>query len=78
MRKIIFAFTLIGCCLLPSARCKAQNTAGIQGKVTDASGAAIANAVVSLTDLATNTVQNATTGADGQFVFTDVAPSRNC
>ncbi|MGB9031326.1 MAG: TonB-dependent receptor [Acidobacteriaceae bacterium] len=73
MRKIIFAFTLIGCCLLPSARCKAQNTPGIQGKVTDASGAAIPYAVVSLTDLATNTVQNATTGADGQFVFTRVA-----
>ena len=73
MRKIIFAFTLICCSLLPSALCKAQNTAGIQGKVADASGAAIPYAVVTLTDLATNTVQHATTGADGQFVFTRVA-----
>lgn len=41
----------------------------VQGKVLDASGAAIPNAAVSLTDVTTNKVTHATTSADGQFVF---------
>ena len=45
----------------------------VQGKVVDASGAAIRNAVISLTDLTTNKTIYATTGADGSFVFSDVA-----
>jgi len=47
----------------------AQETASIHGKVTDSSGAAIANATVSLTDLTTTNVVHTTTGADGRFVF---------
>jgi iron complex outermembrane receptor protein len=45
----------------------------VQGKVVDASGATVRNAVVSLTDLTTNKTISATTGADGSFVFNDVA-----
>ncbi len=44
----------------------------IQGKVTDSSGAAIANATVSLTDLSTTTVIHTITGAEGRFVFESV------
>ena len=50
----------------------AADEASIQGKVLDASGAAIPNAAVSLTDLTTNTVTHTRTGRDGQFVFRDV------
>ncbi len=50
----------------------AQETASIHGKVTDSSGAAIANATVSLTDLTTTNVVHTTTGADGSFVFRNV------
>jgi iron complex outermembrane receptor protein len=45
----------------------------VQGKVVDASGAAIPNAAVSLTDLGTNRVSHTTSGAEGQFVFRDVS-----
>jgi iron complex outermembrane receptor protein len=52
--------------------CSAQGGAGIRGKVVDASGAAIADAAVSLTDLSTNTTTDTTTGRDGEFVFENV------
>lgn len=58
--------TLFCCCVSFAASSR------IQGKVEDASGAAIPNAVVSLTDLTSNTVNRTTTGTDGQFVFADV------
>lgn len=73
MRKLIFAMTLFCCSLLAATAARAQSTNTIQGKVVDASGAVIPNAVVSLTDLATNTTQHATTGADGTYRFAAVA-----
>ncbi len=51
----------------------AASTSSIQGKVTDSSGATVANATVSLTDLTTTNVVHTTTGADGRFIFRDVA-----
>lgn len=51
---------------------RAQSTASVEGKVVDVSGAAIPNAAVTLTDLATSRVENTTTAADGQFVFNHV------
>ena len=59
--------TLLGCCISFAAGTQ------VQGTVVDASGAAIPNAAVSLTDLTTNKVTDTTTGADGRFVFRDVA-----
>jgi iron complex outermembrane receptor protein len=50
----------------------AQSTAAISGKVVDSSGAAVANAAVSLTTLATGSTTHTTTGADGAFKFSDV------
>ncbi len=72
MRRIVFAFSLICCSLLASAVCRAQSAGRIAGQAADASGAAIPNAVVNLTDLTTNTTRHTTTGPDGHFVFTDV------
>jgi len=50
----------------------AQSLTGVKGKVVDASGAAIPNAAVTLTDLLTNTMTHTTTDRDGRFVFNDV------
>ncbi|HWF38591.1 MAG TPA: TonB-dependent receptor [Candidatus Acidoferrales bacterium] len=44
----------------------------VTGKVMDSAGAAIPDAAVSLTDLATQKAVHTTTGADGQFTFKDV------
>lgn len=74
MRKIVFVITLVCCCLLAATTAQAQTAARIQGKVVDTSGAAVANAAVSMFDLTANTVRHAITGADGQFAFSDVAP----
>ncbi len=50
----------------------AQDAAAIKGKVEDSSGAVIANAAVTLTDLSTGNAVHATTVANGEFVFSDV------
>ncbi|HEV2325274.1 MAG TPA: TonB-dependent receptor [Terracidiphilus sp.] len=59
--------TLLCCCASFAADTQ------VQGKVVDASGAAIRNAVISLTDLTTNKTVYTTTGSDGSFVFSEVA-----
>src|SRR5580704_11364058 len=46
----------------------------ITGTVTDPSGAAVPNASVTLTNVATNTVQRATTNAGGSYNFAFIAP----
>ncbi len=47
MRKIIFAITLLCCCLLAATALRAQDATRIQGKVADVAGATIPNAAVS-------------------------------
>ena len=58
--------------LMEVAMAHAANTARIQGRVTDSSGAAIANATVSFLDLTTNQVMHTTTTAEGQFAIDNV------
>lgn len=70
MRKlIVLCFAL----LAGLATANAATSASIQGKVVDASGAAVPNAVVTLTDLTTNKLTHTTTGSAGQFEFTAVS-----
>jgi iron complex outermembrane recepter protein len=71
MRKWMagICMTLLGCTVAFAA---ATASTGVQGKVVDASGAAITNAAVTLTDLTTQNSLHATTGPDGQFNFSDV------
>ena len=64
---ICIAMALLGGCLSFAA------TTQLQGKVVDASGAAIANAAVTLTDLTSNRATNTTTDAQGQFDFSNVS-----
>ena len=58
--------------LMEVAMAHATNTARIQGRVTDSSGAAISNATVSLLDLTTNQLIHTTTTAEGQFAIDNV------
>ena len=50
-------------------------TGGMQGTVTDQSGAVLPDAAVSITDIATNTTSKTTTNNGGHFVFANVTPS---
>ncbi|MGH9679003.1 MAG: TonB-dependent receptor domain-containing protein, partial [Candidatus Acidiferrales bacterium] len=70
MRKLGFLFLLL---LLAIHICAAQTAGVISGKVTDATGAAIPKAAVSLTDLATQKTVHTTTGEDGQYTFNGVS-----
>lgn len=74
MRRLLLVvcFLVAGWMVTISAACSAQSVTAIKGRVTDAAGAAVPNAAVSLTDLTTNRAIHVTTGTDGQFVFQDV------
>ncbi len=59
-----------------SAQAQASSsTAELRGLVTDATGAAIPNAAVTLTDTTRGTTRAAITGDDGEYVFLVVPPS---
>jgi hypothetical protein len=49
-------------------------SSAISGTVTDASGAALANAEVSATDAGTKAIRSEKTGVDGRFLFSQVNP----
>ena len=70
------AVLLAFCCLAPfSAPVAAQSTFGsISGSVTDASGAAMPDATVTLTNSATEAKQTLTTGPDGLYSFVNLSP----
>ncbi len=51
-------------------------TGGVSGDITDSSGAVIANAIVTLTDLDNGSVQAASTNGSGEFRFSLVKPGR--
>ncbi len=75
VRQAAFVVILILCgAFTVCPPCSAQNGALVNGTVVDSSGATIANAVVSMTDLKANTATHTITGADGQFAFNNVAP----
>lgn len=57
--------------LIQGASSQAQTLAGISGRITDRSGAAIARVIVTLSDAAGKTRQT-TTGADGSFHLTQL------
>jgi hypothetical protein len=67
---------LIFCCLAPfGSPVAAQSTFGsISGTVTDASGAAMPDATVTLTNSATSAKQTVTTGSDGLYSFVNLTP----
>ena len=64
-------FALLICMsLLCAVGARAQETGDIVGTVTDATGAVVPNATVTLTNTGTNVSQTAQTGGDGNYLFT--------
>jgi hypothetical protein len=76
IRLAACAVLLTGCLLLPAARfASAQSTtADITGTVTDASGANIPNAKVTVTNLDTKETRTAQTSDVGDYTFTQLGP----
>jgi hypothetical protein len=59
---------------VPSLMAQSAGTSGLTGIITDPSGAAIPNVTVTLTSNDTGQTRTATTGGDGQYKFTLLAP----
>ncbi len=76
IRRTAGVITITGCLLLPAApHAFAQSTtADILGSVTDASGAAIPNATVTLTNLGTREVKTTQSTGAGDYTFTQLGP----
>jgi hypothetical protein len=67
-RKAVFLLTLL-ILLAPAAFCQ-LTTADILGTITDATGAVVPNATVTLTDLGTNEKRTVQTNTSGDYSFT--------
>ena len=69
--------TLCIVCLLLAAACFGQTFYGsIVGSVNDASGSAVPQANVTLTNLGTAERRNSTTDASGNYQFVNIAPGQ--
>src|ERR1700737_5141621 len=72
---LIFAVALLVFAAFPtSLYSQTANTGGVTGVVTDSSGAAIADASITLTDRATNTQRTTTSNDAGRYTFANVPP----
>ncbi len=58
----------------PTAWAQSTSTGTVAGAITDASGAVVAGAAVTLTDTSTNVARTTTTNAAGRYTFVDVNP----
>jgi len=56
--------------------CWAQTRATLTGRVTDATGAVVPDAKVTLANIGTNEAKNVTAGANGEFTFVQLAPGQ--
>ena len=78
LRKLCFAFlvAIIVLALAPTSGWS-QNVYGtIAGTVTDTSGAAVANAIVTLTNLDTAQKRSIETDSSGNYTFVNILPGR--
>lgn len=69
-----WSFRLLVTVLLLAGSAWGQYTGNIQGSVTDPSGAAVANAKVTLENLSTHITSSTTTDAEGGYRFLSLAP----
>jgi len=60
--------------LLAASPALAQGTGSLSGSVLDPGGAAIAGAKVILRDIGTNAARQASSGAEGKYIFTPLGP----
>jgi hypothetical protein len=71
----VFVGVLLTVGAVPS-QAQSLTTGGVSGNITDASGAAIPNATVTLTDLDNGSVQTASANGSGEFRFSLLKPGR--
>ncbi len=72
---VFFGLCFCVCAMLVGSPLAAQSTFGsITGTVTDATGAAVPGATVTLTNSGTGQTQAVTTGADGLYTFVNLNP----
>ena len=69
---VLLLVVCVGSSLPASAQ--STSTGTVAGSVTDPTGAVVAGAVVTLTDIATNTARTTTTNASGRYIYVDVNP----
>src|SRR5260370_7829124 len=74
---LAFSFVVV-CIVMLSQPAWAQSTYGtVTGSVTDASGGAVADAQVILTNLGTSEKRTQTTGSDGLYSFVNLFPGKS-
>ncbi|MFC5863205.1 carboxypeptidase regulatory-like domain-containing protein [Acidicapsa dinghuensis] len=66
MKRIVFVLALLACCLCPSAKGQIDRTE-INGTVTDPSGASVAGATITVTQIDTNQIRSVMTASHGEF-----------
>ena len=75
LTRIFPLFALLACSLLPTRFASAQYRAGLQGTVTDSTGAVIPDASVTILDKETNQTQTVKTDGAGTYTFNRLAPA---
>lgn len=73
MNQNRFLLALV-CAALLASSANAQIAARLQGRVTDVSGAVVANAAVELTETSTNVRQQTTSSSAGNYLFSHLSP----
>lgn len=68
MKKFILIVTVIVCFIIPATLRAQIDRAEVNGTITDPSGAAVQNAIVTVTQIGTNQGRMVDTGSDGDFV----------
>ena len=73
--RLFLIVVLLACALVPARFASAQYRAGLQGTVTDATGAVIPDASVTILDKETNQTQTVKTDGAGTYTFNRLAPA---
>lgn len=75
LRTISAILLIAGCLFMPKAACaQGETTSAIVGQVSDASGAGIAGATVTIVNVGTGLRRSATTDESGRFNFAQLSP----
>src|ERR1700692_376732 len=75
-RWIVLGFVIACLMLLAPRTIHGQASAGITGTITDSSGAVVANAKVTATEIATSVSSHTTSGSAGTYSFKGLTPGR--
>ncbi len=76
VRWIVFGVLITGIALLAPRQVSAQASAGITGTITDTSGAVVANAKVTATDIATSAASHTVSSTAGTYAFKGLNPGK--